>query len=149
MDRATLDAAMEFGLDYGGSIPKGRKAEDGPVSEKYDKLTELSAADYRARTRRNVADSDATLILAKGGFDSGTALTARLASDQTKPCLVVDLAKQRETDGLVEAVAWLRRVKPRVLNVAGPRESKAHGIYETARGFLRLLFSTERPWDTG
>ncbi len=29
VDRAALDAAIDLGLDYGGSVPRGRKAEDG------------------------------------------------------------------------------------------------------------------------
>jgi len=34
-DRAGIDAAIESGIDYGVWIPKGRKAEDGIVPEKY------------------------------------------------------------------------------------------------------------------
>ena len=74
VDRAALDAAIELGLDYGGSVPKGRKAEDGPIDEKYGKLTELGSLDYRVRTQKNVTDSDATLIITMGRFPGGTAL---------------------------------------------------------------------------
>ncbi len=41
-DRAALDVAIDLGLDYGGSIPKGRLAEDGALDPKYDKMTELN-----------------------------------------------------------------------------------------------------------
>jgi hypothetical protein len=30
-DRAALDAALECGIEIGGWVPKGRKAEDGPA----------------------------------------------------------------------------------------------------------------------
>jgi putative molybdenum carrier protein len=33
-DRAALAVAIELGIDYGGSIPKGRLAEDGPIDSK-------------------------------------------------------------------------------------------------------------------
>ena len=143
VDRAALDAAIELGLGYGGSIPKGRKAEDGPIDEKYGKLTELGSPDYRVRTQKNVTDSDATLIITRGRFSGGTALTARLASTQHKPHLIVDLKKMDEAQALGEATAWLDRVRPGVLNVAGPRESEAPGIYGAAYRFLRLLLSRE------
>ena len=149
VDRAALDAAIELGLDYGGSIPRGRKAEDGPVDGKYGKLTELGAAGYRARTQRNVTDSDATLIIAKGRIQGGTALTARLASARAKPRLIVDLKEKDEARALSEATAWLDLVRPRTLNIAGPRESEAPGIYEAARALLRLLLSKERREDNG
>ncbi len=45
----------------------------------------------RVRTERNVRDSDATLILCRGGPSGGTELTLRLAQQHGRPCLVVDL----------------------------------------------------------
>ena len=143
VDRAALDAAIELGLDYGGSVPKERRAEDGPIDEKYGKLTELGSLDYRVRTQRNVTDSDATLIITRGRLSGGTMLTAKLASTQHKLYLVVDLKKMDEARTLGEATVWLNRVRPRVLNVAGPRESEVPGIYGTAYRFLRLLLSKE------
>jgi predicted Rossmann-fold nucleotide-binding protein len=39
VDRAALDVAIELGIDYGGSVPKGKTAENGIVPLKYDKQT--------------------------------------------------------------------------------------------------------------
>jgi hypothetical protein len=147
VDRAALDAALELGLDYGGSVPKGRRAEDGPIDGKYGKLTELGSLSYRIRTQRNVTDSDATLIITRGRLSGGTALTARLASTQRKPRLVVDVEKMDEAQALGEAAAWLSRVHPEALNIAGPRESETPGIYGTAYRFLCLLLRKERRRD--
>ena len=58
VDRAALDFAIESGLEHGGCCPRGRKAEDNPVSAKYQ-LVETESAIYRMRTVRNVVDSDA------------------------------------------------------------------------------------------
>ena len=38
-DRAGLDFALEAGLAHGGYVPKGRKAEDGRIDDRYP-LTE-------------------------------------------------------------------------------------------------------------
>jgi len=40
VDRAALDAAIGAQLDYGGSVPEGRMAEDGPIDVKYVKIFE-------------------------------------------------------------------------------------------------------------
>ena len=59
VDRGALDAALKASISCGGWGPKGRKAEDGPIPERYP-LQELPGADYLHRTRRNVVDSDGT-----------------------------------------------------------------------------------------
>ena len=58
-DRAGLEAAMNAGLSCGGWCPKGRKAEDGKIPDKYP-LQETESADYFVRTEMNVKDSDGT-----------------------------------------------------------------------------------------
>ena len=34
-DRAALDAAINLDLPHGGWVPRGRRAEDGTISEQY------------------------------------------------------------------------------------------------------------------
>ena len=50
VDRAAIDFAIENRLKYTGYIPKGRKAEDGTISNNYRDLIELDTADYAERT---------------------------------------------------------------------------------------------------
>lgn len=136
VDRAALDAALHAGLGCGGWCPKDRRAEDGVIPRRYP-LKETGSTDYRARTRRNVVDSDGTLILVLGPLSGGTALTGELARAEQKPLLVVDLdspAPAREVRG------WIREHDIRTLNVAGPRESQQPGIGERARRYLTALF---------
>ena len=61
-DRAALDVAIINGLPHGGWVPKGRKAEDGKVPEKYQ-VIELSSNDYRQRTEMNVQEVYDTFII--------------------------------------------------------------------------------------
>jgi len=44
-DRAALDVALKFGIPHGGWIPKGRKTEKGPLTEKY-RLQEMPTDSY-------------------------------------------------------------------------------------------------------
>jgi hypothetical protein len=63
VDRAALDAAMAVGLAVGGWCPRGRRAENGPLPERYP-LRETPSAEYRVRTEWNVRDWVWTLIRA-------------------------------------------------------------------------------------
>src|SRR6185312_2826468 len=89
-DRAALDWAIRAGIPHGGWCPKGRLAVDGVIDARY-RLTETDSDDYAVRTRLNVRDSDATLILNLGALDGGTALTAEHAHALGRPCLTLQL----------------------------------------------------------
>ena len=142
VDRAALDAALALGLDRGGRCPKGRRAEDGAIPEIYP-IGETESESYEERTRLNVQESDATLILKHGPLEGGTLLTNDLAQGLGRPFLVIDLS---ETPNLGDAAAgvarWITGEKIATLNVAGPRESTQPGIYETAREFLEAVLRT-------
>jgi hypothetical protein len=74
-DRASLDFAIEKGLEHGGYVPRGRKAEDGRIDDRYN-LVQLSTSSYPARTRRNIEESDGTVIFSlERLLSGGTKLT--------------------------------------------------------------------------
>jgi hypothetical protein len=143
VDRAALDAALAAGLPVGGWCPKGRRAEDGVIDARYP-LTETRTADYAERTRANVRDSDGTLVLTgvltRGAPVGGTALTIAFARKMGRPLLVLDLNDAAPQD----ALAWIAAGRIATLNVAGPRESGAPGIYGQARAFLDALLAADR-----
>ena len=141
VDRAALDAARTLGLEYGGYVPRGRRAEDGPLGDEYAGMIETATSGYPTRTRRNVAESDATLILTRGAPDRGTLLTLRTAEAKAKPVLVVDLAAISPESAIARIAGWLRAMPPGTLNVAGPRESRQPGLQAEAQALLELLFS--------
>ena len=134
-DRAALDVALELKIPCGGWCPKGRKEEDRPIEPRYP-LRETNAADYRVRSRKNVEDSDGPLILTRGPVTGGTALTIKLAREKGKPLLIIDL-NQNPDPSMVQK--WLKGENIRILNVAGPRESKMPGLHSHAVEFLRAV----------
>jgi len=137
VDRAALDVARELGIPSGGWCPKGRKAEDGKIDDRYD-LVETPSSSYNQRTRWNVRDSNGTLILTRGKPTGGTLLTVNACGRTSKPYTVIDLADQGDRDATVQlARAWIAAKLPGgVLNVAGPRASEIPAVYELARTFL-------------
>ncbi len=145
VDRAALDAAMARGLAVGGWCPRGRRAEDGTIPPRYP-LDETPRRNYAQRTKWNVRDSDATLILTQGTPSGGTALTIRAAKHRTRPTLVIDLTCQQGPDQAVQRIVqWLEDQPINVLNVAGPRESSCPGITNLAYELLFAVFSQTEP----
>lgn len=137
VDRAALDWAIANDVPHGGWCPKGRLAVDGVISDRYN-LRETESSGYRQRTKLNVRDSDATLILNIGSFDGGTALTAYQCEGAGKPWIVCQLDSGAEA--IAKAHKWLAEIKPTVLTVAGPREEKRPGIYmQTISTLVHLL----------
>lgn len=138
VDRAALDAAMAHGLSVGGWCPRGRLAEDGVIDCHYP-LTETPLDAPAQRTTWNVRDSDGTLVLRFGEHSPGTGLTLEEAQARHKALLCVQL---HDDPAASDVVAWVEEHAVRVLNIAGPRESEAPGIYVAARAFLDGVFRT-------
>ncbi len=136
VDRAALDVAMALGLPVGGWCPKGRRAEDGVISEAYP-LTETPLAEYAQRTAWNVRDTDGTLVLLFNTLSPGTKVTIEEARVQGKALLLIDLTAYPKG---IDVAGWTVANGIQVLNVAGPRESEAPGVYEAARAFLGDVF---------
>ena len=140
VDRAALDVALELGLPCGGWCPRGRRAEDGRIADRYPGLVETESADVSVRTELNVRDSDATLILTMGSPTGGTEWTRRCAVKHWRPVLVIDLERLDVAEAARQATAWLETLpEPIRLNVAGPRASKAPAIYDLARTLVGQL----------
>jgi len=130
VDRAALDAALTFNLPIGGWCPKDRLAEDGAIAKKYP-LQETPESDYITRTKLNVKDSDATLIISKAPLTGGTLLTADYAQAIEKPYYVLNWHDVTD-DNIAKVMAWLATNQVQVLNLAGPRASGGEQAYDRA-----------------
>ena len=144
VDRAALDAAIALSMAYGGWCPRGGLAEDMPrapgLLAEYALLVETPDRAPSQRTDWNVRDSDAVLILidARGiGCSPGTVYTQKKAQAYCKPALIANIG---DYASLERVGAWICAFRADMtLNVAGPRESEAPGIYASATYFLQEL----------
>ena len=134
-DRAALDAAIERSIPHGGWLPRGRKAEDGPVPKHY-RLQEMASPKYRDRTRKNILDSDGTLIVSFGPLTGGSALTEALAICHNRPCLHLDMEHISLDKAVAALEQWLQKFGISTLNVAGPRASGEPRVYNTVKEIL-------------
>ena len=139
VDRAALDAALHHRFPCGGYCPKGRKAEDGAIPERYP-LTEHASAEYAKRTLANIVHSHGTLIIYAQAMKGGTALTADYCSEHERPFLLVDAHRQDSVQAAGLALEFFRKFDVRCLNVAGPRHSQwAAGYRYTYRCMDHIL----------
>lgn len=139
-DRGALDAALEGGLPCSGWCPRGRRAEDGAIPARYP-LRETDSADYADRTRRNVRDSDGTLVLGYAGPGPGTELTIEAARRLARPLLVIDVPGTPIGRAIADTCAFLRAHDIRRLNVAGPRASEQPTAYAYARQLVACVIA--------
>ena len=135
VDRAALDTAIQLQIPHGGWCPQGRRAEDGPIPDRY-LLTEMESAGYAQRTRQNVIDSDGTLILYRERLQGGTLLTHRIAREAGLPIFRVRLDRLWDP---AKAVDWIQENQIQVLNVAGPRASSHLDIATVAAEALQRI----------
>jgi len=146
-DRGALIAAAILGYLHGGWCTDDRKAEDGKIPDCYP-MTPCGSNRYPDRTRMNVECSDATIVFTREEHPSGgSALTLKLVQENRRPGMHVWLEPDRpkESNARVARVirAWLAEVRPRDLNIAGQRESKAPGIQNQVAEVM--LLALQRP----
>jgi hypothetical protein len=143
-DRGALYAARDEEVPIGGWIPRGARAEDGRVPERLaEHLQETESTRYETRTRRNVRDADATLIVSLGAeLTGGSLLTWNIADAFGRPCRHVQITRDGipvHDRAMTSLVQWIRHHEIGVLNVAGPRESKEPGVQDATYLLVKRL----------
>ena len=142
VDRAALDVALELGLSCGGWCPRGRKAEDGPIPDRYP-LTETTSIDYAQRTEWNVRDSDGTVVFSvEPVLSAGSKETIEFATKYGNPVLHLYRSGESASLGL-ELLRFIRDNHIKTLNVAGPRASEEPEVAAFVREVLEKASEIE------
>ena len=123
VDRAALDVALTHGVGAGGWCPDHRADEFGRIPEHYP-LQEVERGGFNERTRRNVRDSDATVIIYIDRLQGGTDHTLWRCIKQRKPHLLIDAANFSPQEAANAIIDFTRPHTIDILNVAGPRQSE-------------------------
>jgi len=127
VDRAALDAALTARFPCGGWCPEGRKAEDGRIPDHYPVVI-LPGSGYRARTLKNVEDSDGTVIVYSAPLSGGTKLTRDFCIRAKKPFVFVDATTVSLADAIDGVIAFIAKQQVAVLNVAGQLAGVIQGV---------------------
>jgi len=141
VDRAALDAAISNSIEHGGWCPRGRLAENNAVIPDKYHLNETITDQVNERTQLNIRDADATLIILPDKnhiIKDGTQFTMDEIKRQGKCFLMIYLDNNSDNAGAI--LEWIQNNNINVLNVAGPRESNAPGIYQQSFELLNGVF---------
>jgi len=154
VDRGALDAALVAGFACGGWCPADRGAEDATIPERYpltplpgtiaaeaDPTPRQVAEQYKARTLKNVQDSDGTVILFSGTLSGGTLLTQKLCARERKPFVVIDAQGSTKLRAADVIGRFVEENEIQLLNVAGPRLSGWPKGYSFALGTISAVIS--------
>jgi hypothetical protein len=141
--QAALDVAIELGIPHGGWLPKGRKTENGILSDKYQ-LQEMSISSSLKGAEQNVFDSDGTLIFFHGKLAGRPALTQKVATKHGRPWLYLDMDIFLVDDAVKIVRSWISHHKIQVLNVAGSRAKKDPRIYTKTRKVLKAVMASKK-----
>lgn len=136
VDRAALDFALCNDISCAGWCPQDRQAEDGTINIRYP-LRQVYSVNFNLRTELNVLDCDGTLIIVFDEMDFGTKLTYEIAKLNEKPLFVWVICDKNTNVRRFQR--WLVQHNITHLNVAGPRESNAPGIYNYTLDLLGKL----------
>ena len=144
VDIAGLMAAKVCGLETGGFAPTGWRTQDGsrPELGTLYGLTQHSSSSYPPRTWANVQAADATLRIANKWHSAGESCTLGAIVRFNKPYLDImyPWPDDKEQEVVDKIFAWLAKVKPAVLNIAGNSEKTCPGIEDDACRMLVLVF---------
>lgn len=137
-DRGGVIAAKACGIQTGGCMPHGFKAQDGyhpEFAELYGMYEHPSGA-YPPRTEENVINSNGTIRIATDFSSPGEVLTLKFIKKHYKEHLPIDPF----TTTPEEVVYWLLSNKIEILNVAGNSEKTSPHIQEFTTMYLTDIF---------
>lgn len=143
-DLAGLRAAAACGIATGGTAPRHFMTEDGPKPNlgKIYGLKESHSSDYKIRTKKNIIDSDITIVV--GDIkSSGSRLTVAMCFSSKRPVFNVHVVDFGCDESPIEVAQWISKHykgQPLTINIAGNRESVTPGIGLKARLFLIEVF---------
>lgn len=143
VDQAALMVGKELGIVTGGCMPRGFRTNTGPRPDmaKLYGMTEHSSAEYAPRTKANVEEANAIIVLGMGE-SPGCKLTRKIALQLGRPCIYEpwEGGIARTYDAGRRVAAWLQMRQPRVVMIAGNREETTPGVGSWAAFVLKEAF---------
>ena len=138
-ERAAIDVAIRFNISYGGWIPKGGIAGISPLSNKYH-LLEMRTNSYQASIKKNILESDGTLIFTRGVPEPEMKYSRMIALQRKKHFLLICLNKTFTYDAASLILSWIRQQNIATLNVSGPKASEDEKMYSAVFRILEMAY---------
>lgn len=138
-ERAALDAAIKLGMAYGGWIPKEGSRLGGMKADRYN-LTPMPTTDRTESFKKNIRESDGTLMLSHGTLSSDVKNTKNTIRRYSTPLLHVDLNSTNAFNAASLINDWLIDNDLNILHVTGPTENEDGKIYSATLDILQAVY---------
>ena len=139
VELAALDIAIKLGISYGGWTSRGRRNEDGQLSEIYQ-LVETPSLGFHEALRKNVSESDGTLVISRGMRTLQTSEAVRTALELERQLLHIDLSQYALFEAASLTSSWMSQQHVKIAHVTGPLSSEDNLIYDQTRKLLETAF---------
>jgi hypothetical protein len=143
---AAIDAAIKLDIPHAGWAYKGRKTEDGVLSEEYN-VKEIDNPSYFERLEKNIIDSEGTVILTYGQFLIGLKGVRELAEHLKKPCLHVDLKECTLSHAISSIRKWMDNHEIEEIFFTGSKPIAAPNIHEEVILIIEGICQVEREYE--
>lgn len=139
VELGVLDIAIKLGIPHGGWTCRGKRNEDGLLADIYN-LTETLAFGFDDALQKNIAESDGTLVISRGGKTSSTQKPVRIALKLERQFLHVDLSQYSLFEAASLTSSWLFQKHIRTVFVTGLKASEDANIYIHAQKVMETAF---------
>ena len=138
-ERAALDASIKLGMSYGGWIPKEGSRPGGMDVDWYN-LIEMPTTNRTETFKKNIRESDGTLMLSHGTLSSNVKNSTRTIRRYSTPLLHVDLNSTSAFNAASLINDWIIDNDLNILHVTGPSEKEDHKIYPATLDILQAVY---------
>ena len=139
VELAALDIAIKLGIAHGGWTSRGRHNEDGRLPEMY-RLEETSILGFQEALRKNVSESDGTLVISRGKSTPHTKEVVRTTLELERQLLHIDLSQHPLFEAASLVSSWMAQKHIKIVHVTGLLSSEDPAIYDQTRKILETAF---------
>lgn len=138
-ERAALDAAIRLGIGYGGWIPEDSNLPSDMDADRYN-LIEMSTSNRTETFKKNIRESDGTLMLSHGTLSSDVKNAKKTIQRYSTPLLHVYLNNTDAFNAASLINDWISDNDSNILHVTGPSENEDRKIYSTTLDILQAVY---------
>jgi hypothetical protein len=142
---AALDAAVRLDLPHEGWCYKGRMSDDGVLNARYN-VKDIDTPSYFDRLKRNIVDSEGTVVLSHGQLVVGTKAAKDLAEKYGKPFLNINLSKHPLNHAIALIRKWLAKHDIDTIYFTGTKTSGGYNpnVYDEVIQIIEGICGIER-----
>ena len=139
---AALDIAIKLGIPHEGWTYKGRKTEEGILSEKYN-LKEIDNPSFFERIEKNIIDAEGAVILTFGLLLIVSKEIMGLARKHGKPCLHIKLLDCSRNHAIASIRRWMTDHGIETVYFTGSKPIAALNVYQESIRIIEGIYRVE------